>query len=85
MAMPAKKTARDSAKTRVSSLDVNVGHVFSLRPRVTTSFKPRDFSAAKQRLQDESYANIQEAARAVAEKALELTRDAGSPTKRDRY
>ena len=63
------------AKDKPSSLAVNMGHVFSLRPRVEKSFRPGDFSTAKHLLQDESYADLREAARAVAEKALELTHD----------
>ena len=58
---------------KASSLEVNMGHVFALRPRVNTSFKPGDFSTAKHLLVDETYANHQEAARAVVEKAQELT------------
>jgi hypothetical protein len=52
---------------------VNLGHIFALRPRVETSFRQADFRAARQLLEDEAYASIEEAARAVAEKALELT------------
>ncbi|MBW2295393.1 MAG: hypothetical protein JRG94_24260 [Deltaproteobacteria bacterium] len=54
-------------------MQVSMGHMFALRPRVVTSFRPDDFRRARQLLADESYANIQEAARAVAERALELT------------
>ena len=50
-----------------------MGHVFALRPRVVSSFKGGDFSTAKHQLRDESYASIHEAAKAVVEKALELT------------
>jgi hypothetical protein len=82
----AKKTeAAKPAKSGVSSLDVNMGHVFALRPRVTTSFKPGDFSTAKHQLEEESYADIHAAARAVAEKALELTHDGGSTQRRNRF
>jgi hypothetical protein len=64
-----------------------MGHVFSLRPRPNTSFRPGDFATAKHQLQDESYANVAEAARAVAERALELTHDSGSRvgTRYDRH
>ena len=57
----------------MSSISVNLGHIFALRPRVNTAFPPGDLNTAKHFLQDESYASIEEAARAVAEKALELT------------
>ena len=72
-AKPAPKTA--AKKSGISSLDVNLGHVFSLRPRVPKSFRQEDFRTAKHLLEDEAYANIEEATRAVAEKALELTHD----------
>jgi hypothetical protein len=69
------KTARPAGS--VSSLAVNLGHVFALRPRVSTSFRQEDFRAAKHLLEEEVYARIEEAARAVVEKALSLTREAG--------
>jgi hypothetical protein len=65
--------AEKKTKPRVSSMSVNLGHVFSLRPRVSKTFRQADFLTARQLLQDEDYANIEEAARAVAEKALDLT------------
>ena len=78
---PAKtEKAEKKAKGKVSSMGVNLGHVFSLRPRVSTSFRQADFLTARHLLQDEAYANIEEAARAVAEKALEMTHD--GPPKR---
>ena len=55
-----------------------MGHVFSLRPRIHSSFKAGDFSMAKHQLSDESYATISEAARAVVEKATDLTRGVGT-------
>ena len=54
-------------------MSVNLGHVFSLRPRVSKTFRQADFLTARQLLQDEEYASIEEAARAVADKALDLT------------
>ena len=66
-----KKAA--SKKATVRSGQVVMGHVFSLRPRVITAFKPDDFRRAKQLLEEEAYTDIQAAARAVVEKALELT------------
>jgi len=65
--------AEEKSEEKVSSLSVNLGHLFSLRPRVSKTFRQADFLSARQLLQDEEYANIEEAARAVAEKALDLT------------
>ena len=67
------KKAKKEPKSTVSSMSVNLGHVFSLRPRVSKTFRQADFLTARQLLQDEDYANVEEAARAVAEKALDLT------------
>ena len=75
---PAKKATAKKPATAASSLGVNMGHVFALRPRVSTTFRQGDLATAKHQLQDESYASISDAARAVAERALELTHDAGS-------
>ena len=77
---PPKDAAGEKATDGISSLNVNLGHVFALRPRVSTSFRQADFLVARRRLQEEAYASIEEAARAVTEKALELTHD--GPTKR---
>lgn len=71
-------TAKASKPTKtadggMSSIGVNLGHIFALRPRANTSFPPGDLNTAKHFLRDESYANIEEAARAVANKALELS------------
>ena len=69
-----------------TSQSVNMGHVFSLRPRPNTSFRPGDFMTAKHQLKDEAYDSLSDAARAVVERALELTHDSGSRpgTRRDR-
>ena len=75
----APKKKGSSSKGSTSSAEVNLGHVFALRPRVNTSFRPNDFMTAKRALREESYSNLQEAARAVAEEALNLTR--GDSTK----
>ena len=72
-----------ASKDAVSSLSVNLGHVFALRPRVSTTFRQPDLATARHMLQEESYGSIPEAARAVAEKALELTHD-GPPGRRQR-
>ena len=75
-----KATAkRKPAAKKVSSADVHRGHLLALRPRVSTSFRPDDLRRAKQLLDDQSYASIEEAARAVVEKALELTRESSKP------
>ena len=65
--------AEKKSEEKVSSMSVNLGHLFSLRPRVSKTFRQADFLTARQLLQDEEYADIEEAARAVAEKALDLT------------
>ncbi len=61
-----------------SSMDVTLGHVFSIKPRINTSFRKDDFQQAKRALQDESYEDLRAAVRAVAEEALTLTRGAAS-------
>ena len=71
-------TQGKKARGKVSAMEVHLGHVFSLRPRVTTSFRQADFRTARHLLQDETYASVEEAARAVAEKALDLTLEGSS-------
>ena len=78
-----EEPAAKAAAGEIKSADVNLGHIFALRPRVATSFKPNDFRTAKQQLDEERYASLSDAARAVAEKALELTTD-GPPGSRRR-
>ena len=80
-----KKAGKKAAKAKASSLEVNMGHVFALRPRVNTSFKAGDFHAAKYQLQDEPYSDISEATKAVAEKALELTHGGSKKTGNRRF
>jgi len=82
-----KKTAKAPEAAAISSLNVNMGHVFALRPRPRTSFRPGDFMTAKHQLQDKAFSTLTEAAREVAERALELTHDSGSRvgTRHDRY
>lgn len=84
---PTKPAGAKKAAATISSLNVNMGHVFALRPRPNTSFRPGDFTTAKHQLQDEAYSTLAEAAREVAERALELTHDSGSRvgTRYDRY
>jgi hypothetical protein len=78
-AKPAEAKTPEKKKSGVSSLDVNMGHVFGLRPRLPTSFRPGDFQEARHLLEAESFKDIHAAARAVAEKALELTHDGVIP------
>ena len=59
----------------VSTRDVNRGHLFALQPRVNTSFTPQAFDDARRELSDVRYGTIDEAARAVAERALELSNE----------
>jgi hypothetical protein len=61
----------------VSAADVNLGHVVALRPRTHTGFKPEAFADAKRALADARFASIDDAARAVAEKAVELSNESG--------
>jgi hypothetical protein len=65
-----KTSAPPAQKGDVSVGPVNLGHVFALHPKVNTSFPQAQFLKAKRELQDERFASIEEAARAVAEKAL---------------
>lgn len=72
-AAPAAKTKR--AADGISSTAVNMGMLFALRPRVNKSFRQDDFLTARRLLADESYATLEEAARAVAERALALSHE----------
>ena len=71
-APPAQQSAGGGG---VSSLAVNRSHLFALRPRVSAAFRQEDFLAARRLLEGEAYASIEEAARAVAERALSLSND----------
>ncbi len=73
--------AKPKREAKVSSLAVNRGHLFALRPRVSTAFRPEDFLAARRLLEDEGFESIEAAARAVAERALALCNE--PKTKRD--
>ena len=81
-----RSSAKKTAGASISTMDVNLGHVFSLKPRVNTSFRQNDFLAAKRALREEKFGSITDAARAVAEEALALTRGdtAGADSKRHR-
>jgi hypothetical protein len=71
--MPTQKDSTEAAgheKGAVRAADVNLGHVFALRPKVNTSFPQAQFLIARRELADLRYGSLEEAARAVAEKAL---------------
>ncbi|MEE3330295.1 MAG: hypothetical protein VX246_05455 [Myxococcota bacterium] len=70
---PEAEEPAPKANSGIRSNQVVLAHIFALKPRVAMAFKPDDFRQAKQLLEDESYESIPEAARAVAERALELT------------
>ncbi len=74
----------EDKKDGVDATQVNLGHVLALRPRVSKSFKHDDLREAKRRLEDERWDTVEEAARAVAERALELQRETGSKSKKGR-
>jgi len=57
-----------------SALDVNLGHVFRLRPRVNTSFRQNDFLEARRTLAEKRFPSLEEAARTIADEALSRTR-----------
>jgi hypothetical protein len=57
----------------VGADEVLLGHVMALRPRIHVGFKPSAFADAKRALVEERYASIETAARAVAEKAIEIS------------
>lgn len=87
--MPAPKPARTTPPTApkpaptpsfeggISPADVNLGHIAALRPRTHTGFRPEAFQEAKRVLADARYPTIEHAARAVAEKAVELSNQSG--------
>jgi hypothetical protein len=75
---PAEPTPDVPPEGAGMSMEVSLGHVFALRPRVNTSFRQNDLSEARRALKDEVYPDIATAARAVAEEALSLTRGAAS-------
>ena len=71
----AADATKKPATKGVSSTAVNMGNVFALRPRANKAFRQEDFIAARRLLEDESYATVEEAARAVAKRALALSND----------
>ena len=68
-----RKSRKTAKKAEVSVDAVNLGHIFALRPRVTTAFPQDAFHKAKDELRDERFGSLEEAARAVAHKALETS------------
>ena len=72
-----ERRARDALGAGITAADVNLGHIAGLKPRTHTGFKPEAFQEAKRALADARYSTIEEAARAVAEKATELSNDSG--------
>ncbi|MCH2409656.1 hypothetical protein MK292_02345 [Myxococcota bacterium] len=71
-------SASNSKPSTTKASAVHLGHIFSLRPKVETSFEAQHLQSAKVFLQDERFSDLDSAARAVAKKALELTRKSGS-------
>jgi len=61
---------KKAAKGGVGVEGVTLGHLFALRPRVNTSFPQAEFLKAKRALAEERYGSLEEAARALAERAL---------------
>jgi hypothetical protein len=72
-ASPPKSAPAGAGKGAVGVEAVNLGHVLALRPRVSTSFPQAEFLKARRELAGERFGSIEEAARAVAEKALAAT------------
>jgi hypothetical protein len=69
-----KPAAKKAAGKGAFVKDIHMGHIFALKPRVDKSFRQDDLRKAKELLVDEAYESPAAAARALAEKALELTR-----------
>jgi len=67
---PKAAPAAKARKGEVGVEPVTLGHIFALRPKVNTSFPQAEFLEAKRELAGKCYGSIEEAARAVAEKAL---------------
>lgn len=59
----------------VSADEVTLENIFALRNRAHAGFKPNAFQEAKRVLVSERYATIDDAARAVAEKAIEISNE----------
>jgi len=87
-APPAKPTPKPVAASRsvaperpaapagaVSAEEVTLGDVMKLRPRIHVGFKPSAFGDAKRALAETRYATIEDAARAVSAKAIEISND----------
>ena len=65
-------------------MDVTLGHIFAIRPRVNTGFRQHDLFEAKRALIDEIYSDLAEAAREVAAEALSITRGAAARPQKHR-
>jgi hypothetical protein len=74
-APPAPRPADPPVAGAVGANDVLLSHVMALRPRIHVGFKPSAFSDAKRALADQRYATLQDAARAVAQKAVEISNE----------
>ncbi|HXZ85093.1 MAG TPA: hypothetical protein VEI82_06360 [Myxococcota bacterium] len=59
----------------ITAADVNLGHVAALGTHA--GFKLEAFQAAKRALEGEHWATIDDAARAVAAKAVEISNESG--------
>jgi hypothetical protein len=73
---PAPRTAAPPPPAPAGTVgadEVLLGHVMALRPRIHVGFKPSAFADAKRALVEERYASIETAARAVADKAIEIS------------
>ena len=70
---PAPAPAPPASTGEFTGHDVNRGHIFSLHPKVNTTFSPQAFDNARRELAEQRFATIEDAARAVAERALDLT------------
>ena len=71
---PALVPPRDACRKRLAA-DVNMGHIMALQTHA--GFKAEAFAEAKRALADRRYASIEDAARAVADKAVELSNNTG--------
>jgi hypothetical protein len=76
-AKPAVVPAKPVPTGSISAQDVNLGHIAALKPRTHTGFKLEAFQAARRALEQERWATIEDAARAVAAKAVEISNESG--------
>jgi hypothetical protein len=83
-ALPAPRPPAPPATGAVGADEVLLGHVMALRPRIHVGFRPSAFGDAKRALADRRFATIQDAARAVAEKAIEISNESSPRSPFDR-